>query len=79
MGSQCFGCPPKSTRTAVAGPSSSSAPSTTFQLPRNRGEGVEGPIVLARKFREMAGFTTEEIDDIAEMSAAQRAGVGASA
>jgi uncharacterized ferritin-like protein (DUF455 family) len=44
-----------------------------------RGEGVEASIRLARAFREMAGFTTEEIDDIAEMSAAQRASASASA
>jgi hypothetical protein len=44
-----------------------------------RGEGAEASIVLARRFREMAGFTTEEIDDIAEMSSAQRAAAGAPA
>jgi uncharacterized ferritin-like protein (DUF455 family) len=44
-----------------------------------RGEGVEASIRLARAFRELAGFTTEEIDDIAEMSAAQRASAPASA
>jgi uncharacterized ferritin-like protein (DUF455 family) len=42
-----------------------------------RGETAESSIVLARRFREMAGFTTEEIDDIASMSAAQRAGASA--
>ncbi|HUP84954.1 MAG TPA: DUF455 family protein [Acidimicrobiales bacterium] len=44
-----------------------------------RGEGAEASIVLARRFREMAGFTTEEIDDIAQMSAAQRVDEGAPA
>ncbi|MDQ3107921.1 MAG: DUF455 family protein, partial [Actinomycetota bacterium] len=38
-----------------------------------RGEGPEASIRLARKFREMAGFSVEEIDDIAEMAAQERA------
>jgi uncharacterized ferritin-like protein (DUF455 family) len=38
-----------------------------------RGEGPEASIRLARKFRELAGFSREEIDDIADMAAAQRA------
>ncbi len=33
-----------------------------------RGEDDESPVQLTRKFRAMAGFTTEEIDDIAELS-----------
>ena len=33
-----------------------------------RGEDDESPIQLTRRFREMAGFTDEEIDDIAELS-----------
>jgi uncharacterized ferritin-like protein (DUF455 family) len=38
-----------------------------------RGEGREASIRLARRFREMAGFSTEEIDDIAAMADADRA------
>ncbi|MCB0985990.1 MAG: hypothetical protein KDB06_15175, partial [Ilumatobacter sp.] len=38
-----------------------------------RGETRESAIILARKFREMAGFKTEEIDEIAAMAAEQRA------
>jgi uncharacterized ferritin-like protein (DUF455 family) len=38
-----------------------------------RGETRESAIVLARKFREMAGFDTTEIDEIAAMAEAQRA------
>ncbi len=38
-----------------------------------RGEGPDASIRLARKFREMAGFSVEEIDDIAEMAAQERA------
>ena len=30
-------------------------------------------IILARRFREMAGFSTDEIDEIAAMAAEQRA------
>jgi uncharacterized ferritin-like protein (DUF455 family) len=41
-----------------------------------RGEGPEASIRLARRFREMAGFSTEEIDDIADMAAEQRAAAG---
>ena len=33
-----------------------------------RGEGDESPIKLARRFRELAGFKTEEIDEIAGLS-----------
>ena len=38
-----------------------------------RGEDRESAIILARKFREMAGFKSEEIDEIAAMAAEQRA------
>ena len=41
-----------------------------------RGEGADASIRLARKFREMAGFSTEEIDDIAEMASAERVAAG---
>jgi uncharacterized ferritin-like protein (DUF455 family) len=34
-----------------------------------RGDGDDSPIKLARRFRELAGFTTEEVDDIAGDSA----------
>jgi uncharacterized ferritin-like protein (DUF455 family) len=37
-----------------------------------RGEGREAAIRLARKFRELAGFDTDEIDDILAVAAAQR-------
>jgi uncharacterized ferritin-like protein (DUF455 family) len=33
-----------------------------------RGEDDESPIKLARRFRELAGFQTDEIDEIAEIS-----------
>ena len=38
-----------------------------------RGEDRDSAIRLARRFRELAGFDTEEIDAIAAQSAAQRA------
>ncbi len=38
-----------------------------------RGENREASIKLARKFREMAGFDTAEIDEIAAMAEADRA------
>jgi uncharacterized ferritin-like protein (DUF455 family) len=38
-----------------------------------RGESREASIQLARKFREMAGFASEEIDEIAAMADQQRA------
>ena len=38
-----------------------------------RGEGLDASIRLARRFREMAGFSTAEIDDIAAMADADRA------
>ena len=43
-----------------------------FNFRGSRGENNEAAIKLARKFREMAGFQTEEIDQIAEMAQAQR-------
>jgi len=47
-----------------------------FNFRGARGEDNDAAIRLARKFREMAGFSTEEIDEIAAMAAAYRAGVG---
>ena len=50
-----------------------------FNFRGSRGEGRDAAIQLARKFREMAGFQKEEIDEIADMAEAQRAhsaGVG---
>jgi uncharacterized ferritin-like protein (DUF455 family) len=44
-----------------------------FNFRGTRGETRESAIQLARKFREMAGFRSEEIDEIAAMSAQQRA------
>ncbi|HEX5613896.1 MAG TPA: DUF455 family protein [Acidimicrobiia bacterium] len=40
-----------------------------FSLGGFRGETDENPIQLARRFRELAGFTDEENDEIAEVSA----------
>jgi uncharacterized ferritin-like protein (DUF455 family) len=45
-----------------------------FNFRGTRGEGHDAAIRLARKFREMAGFDKEEIDEIADMSQAQRLG-----
>ena len=42
-----------------------------FSLGGQRGDSPDAAIKLARRFREMAGFTSEEIDDIAADSAAQ--------
>jgi len=39
-----------------------------FSLGGFRGEGDDSPIRLARRFREMAGFTTEEVDEISDLS-----------
>ena len=44
-----------------------------FNFRGSRGEGRDASIRLARKFREMAGFQTEEIDQIAAMAEAERA------
>ena len=38
-----------------------------------RGEEDDSPIRLARRFREMAGFSTEEVDEISELSKQARA------
>jgi uncharacterized ferritin-like protein (DUF455 family) len=43
-----------------------------FSIGGARGEEVDSPIRLARRFRELAGFKTEEIDEIAELSAESR-------
>ena len=39
-----------------------------FSLGGARGENDDSPIKLARRFRELAGFTTEEVDEIAGLS-----------
>jgi uncharacterized ferritin-like protein (DUF455 family) len=44
-----------------------------FNFRGARGETREASIQLARKFREMAGFASEEIDEIAAMADQQRA------
>ncbi len=41
-----------------------------FSYGGTRSESEESPIGLARRFRELAGFTDEEIDDIADVSLA---------
>jgi uncharacterized ferritin-like protein (DUF455 family) len=38
-----------------------------------RGEDEESPIKLARRFRELAGFTADEVDEISELSRESRA------
>ena len=43
-----------------------------FSIGGARGEEDDSPIRLARRFRELAGFKTEEIDEIAELSAESR-------
>jgi uncharacterized ferritin-like protein (DUF455 family) len=43
-----------------------------FSLGGFRGEEDDSPIRLARRFRELAGFATDEIDEIAEVSADAR-------
>ena len=40
-----------------------------FSLGGFRGESEENPIQLARTFRSMAGFSTDEIDELAEIAA----------
>jgi hypothetical protein len=37
-----------------------------------RADDADSAIRLARRFREMAGFSTEEIDEIARMASADR-------
>ena len=44
-----------------------------FNFRGQRGEEEDSPIRLARKFRTMAGFTDNEVDEIAEQSAKERA------
>ncbi len=44
-----------------------------FSLGGFRGEEEDSPIKLARRFRELAGFDTKEIDEIADLSAEARA------
>jgi uncharacterized ferritin-like protein (DUF455 family) len=39
-----------------------------FSLGGFRGESDENPIQLARKLRGMAGFTTDEIDELSEIA-----------
>ena len=46
-----------------------------FNFRGQRGEDADSSIRLARKFREMAGFTSSEVDVIAEMSRQSRAEV----
>ena len=41
-----------------------------FSYGGTRSESQESPIGLARRFRELAGFTDDEVDDIAEVSLA---------
>ena len=43
-----------------------------FNFRGARGETREAAIQLARRFREMAGFDTSEIDEIARMAEQQR-------
>ena len=43
-----------------------------FSIGGARGEEDDSPIRLARRFRELAGFKTDEIDEIAELSAEAR-------
>ena len=43
-----------------------------FSLGGSRGEEEDSPIKLARRFRELAGFEDDEIDEIAGMSAEAR-------
>ncbi|HAP77038.1 MAG TPA: hypothetical protein DCR14_13245, partial [Acidimicrobiaceae bacterium] len=39
-----------------------------FSFGGTRSDSKESPIGLARRFRELAGFTDTEVEDIAEMS-----------
>jgi hypothetical protein len=39
-----------------------------FSLGGFRGEDEDSPIKLARRFRELAGFDSDEMDDLAEIS-----------
>ena len=44
-----------------------------FSLGGFRGETEENPIQLARRLRQMAGFSTDEIDELAEIAAQAQA------
>jgi uncharacterized ferritin-like protein (DUF455 family) len=44
-----------------------------FSFDGLRGEEADSPVQLARRFRELAGFTTAEIDEISALSRAARA------
>ena len=48
-----------------------------FSLGGFRGEEEDSPIRLARRYRELAGFDDDEIDEISEVSAEARAEVEA--
>jgi len=50
-----------------------------FSLGGFRGETDENPIQLARKFREMAGFSNDEIDDLSEVTVEAQAEAEAAA
>jgi uncharacterized ferritin-like protein (DUF455 family) len=50
-----------------------------FSLGGFRGETDENPIQLARRFREMAGFSNEEIDELSEVAAEAQAEAEAAA
>jgi uncharacterized ferritin-like protein (DUF455 family) len=50
-----------------------------FSLGGFRGETDENPIQLARKFRQMAGFTDAEIDELSEVAAEAQAEAEAAA
>ncbi len=41
-----------------------------FSFGGARSESEDSPILLARRFRELAGFTTDEVDEIADVSLA---------
>ena len=43
-----------------------------FSLGGFRGEEEDSPVRLARRFRELAGFDTSEIDELADVAAAAR-------
>jgi uncharacterized ferritin-like protein (DUF455 family) len=43
-----------------------------FSLGGFRGEEEDSPVKLARRFRELAGFDTAEIDEIAELAIESR-------
>jgi hypothetical protein len=48
-----------------------------FSLGGARGENDDSPIRLARRFRELAGFTDEEVDEIAGLAKEAAAEVAA--